>query len=55
MGKVEDVIEGLKNMHIMVGDTMSSLVPMTGYDGVKYCGEKSRDDGRLGSTQSGTR
>jgi len=36
------------------GDIMSSAVRVAGYGGARCCGEKSHDDVRLGSTQSGS-
>jgi hypothetical protein len=53
LGKVEEVTEELNNMYTVVGDIMSSVAQVAGYGDARCCGEKSRDDIRLGSTQSG--
>jgi hypothetical protein len=55
LGKVEEVTKGLNNMYTVVGDIMSSVARVAGYGGARCCGEKSRDDFRRGSTQSGSR
>jgi hypothetical protein len=52
---VEEVTEELNNMYTVVGDIMSSVAQVAGYGDARCCGEKSRDDIRLGSTQSGSR
>ena len=54
-GKMEYVIEGLNNICIMVGDIISSVAWVAGYGGTSYCDEKSCNNVRLGSTQSGSR
>jgi len=54
-GKMEEVIEGLNSMCTVVGDIISSVAWVAGYGGVSCCDEKSCDDVRLGSTQSGSR
>ena len=54
MGNVGDVIERLNNMYTVVEDIMSSVARVAGYGGARCCGEKSHDDVRLGSTQSGS-
>ena len=46
-GKMEEVIEGLSNMR--------TVAWVTGYGGASCYGEKSCDDVRLGSIQSGSR
>ena len=50
LGKLEEVVYGLNNMCTMVGDITSSMVRVAGYGGVRWCGEKSRDNIRLRST-----
>ena len=47
---MEEVIDGLNNMCTVVGDIISSMAWVVGYGGAKYCGEKSCDDVRLGSS-----
>ena len=54
-GKMEKVIEVLNNMCTMVGNIISSVAWVAGYGGASCCGEKSCEDARLGSTQSGSR
>jgi hypothetical protein len=49
LGKVEEVTEGLNNMCTVVGDNISFVVWVAGYGG-----EKSHDNVRLRSTQSGS-
>ena len=49
---MEEVIAGLNNMCAMVGDI---IFLVAGYGGASCCGEKSCEDARLGSTQSGSR
>jgi len=51
---MEEVIEGLNNMCTVVGDIISSVTWVAGYGGASCCDEKSCDDVRLGSTQSGS-
>jgi hypothetical protein len=51
--KVEEVTDGLNNMCTVVGDIMFFVARVAGYGGARCCGEKSRDDVRLGSTWSG--
>jgi len=46
--KVEDVTYRL-NMYTVVRDIMSFVAQIARYDGARCCGEKSRDDVRLGS------
>jgi hypothetical protein len=53
--KVLEVIEGLNNMCIMVGDIMSSVAWMAEHGGARCCDEKSHNDVRFGSAQSGFR
>jgi hypothetical protein len=55
LGKVEEVTEGLNDMYTVVRDIMSSVARVARYGGARCCGKKSRDDIRLGSTQSGSR
>ena len=54
-GKMEEVIEGLNNICTVVEDIISSVAWVDGYGGASCCDEKSCDDVRLGSTQSGSR
>ena len=49
---MKDVIEGLNNMCIVVGDIISSVSRIAENNGARCYDEKSRDDVRLGSTQS---
>ena len=51
---MEEVIEGLNSMCTVVGDIISSVTWVAGYGGASCCGEKSYDDVRHGSTQSGS-
>ena len=52
---MEEVIEGLNNICTVVGDIISSIAWVAGYGGARCCGEKSCDDVRVRSTQSGSR
>ena len=52
---MEEIIEGLNNMCTVVGDILSSVAWVAGYGDASCCGEKSCDDVRLGSIQSGSR
>ena len=52
MKKVEDVTYRLNNMYTVVGDIMSFVAQVARYGGARCCGEKSRDDVRLGSIRS---
>ena len=52
---MEEVIEGLNNICTVVGDIISSIAWVAGYGGARCCGEKSCDDVKVGSTQSGSR
>ena len=52
---MKNVIEVLNNMCTVVGDIISFVAWVAGYGGASCCGEKSCDDARFGSTQSGSR
>jgi len=47
--KVEDVTERLNNICTVVGDIMFSVVRVAGYGSARCCGEKYRDDVRVGT------
>ena len=53
-GKLVKVTKGLKNMYAVAEDIMSFVAWLAEYGGGRCCGEKSRDDIRLGSIQSGS-
>ena len=54
MKKVEDVTYRLNNMYTVVRDIMSFMAQVARYGGTRCCGEKSRDNVRLRSIQSGS-